>query len=192
MEQENSNRLERLEKAQEKLEKGLNKILEALNKLNREKEIEENASQPEEDNPLYPPVIAEDVELAVVATQRALSRNKGLDTKQKVAISLFIETFKSYVLKEPLGVVGLITLWNYPLKVGFLSGVLNILTELGLKVVIPLASHPNVDKTAFTRSTTTRNMIMEAAVQMVKPVSLELDKKSPIILFEDQEYEKSQ
>ncbi|KAF3328232.1 betaine aldehyde dehydrogenase 1 [Carex littledalei] len=38
-----------------------------------------------------------------------------LDAKQKAPVSLPMETFKSYVLKEPIGVVGLITPWNYPL-----------------------------------------------------------------------------
>ncbi|XP_057718029.1 aminoaldehyde dehydrogenase ALDH10A8, chloroplastic-like isoform X5 [Arachis stenosperma] len=38
-----------------------------------------------------------------------------LDGKQKAPVSLPMETFKSYVLKEPIGVVGLITPWNYPL-----------------------------------------------------------------------------
>jgi hypothetical protein len=36
---------------------------------------------------------------------------EGLDTKQKAPVSLPMETFKSFVLKEPLGVVALITPW---------------------------------------------------------------------------------
>ena len=36
---------------------------------------------------------------------------EGLDAKQKAPVSLPMETFKSYVLKEPIGVVGLITPW---------------------------------------------------------------------------------
>lgn len=36
---------------------------------------------------------------------------EGLDAKQKAPVSLPMETFKSYVLKQPLGVVGLITPW---------------------------------------------------------------------------------
>ncbi|RYR53341.1 hypothetical protein Ahy_A06g028407 isoform B [Arachis hypogaea] len=38
-----------------------------------------------------------------------------LDGKQKAPVSLPMETFKSYVLKETIDVVGLITPWNYPL-----------------------------------------------------------------------------
>ncbi|KDO69798.1 hypothetical protein CISIN_1g029019mg [Citrus sinensis] len=36
---------------------------------------------------------------------------EGLDAKQKAPVSLPMENFKSYVLKEPIGVVGLITPW---------------------------------------------------------------------------------
>ena len=36
---------------------------------------------------------------------------EGLDKKQKAPVSLPMDTFKSYVLKEPIGVVGLITPW---------------------------------------------------------------------------------
>lgn len=36
---------------------------------------------------------------------------EGLDAKQKAPVSLPLENFKSYVLKEPIGVVGLITPW---------------------------------------------------------------------------------
>jgi len=39
----------------------------------------------------------------------------ALDGEQHASVSLPMETFKSHVLKEPLGVVGLITPWNYPL-----------------------------------------------------------------------------
>ncbi|KAB2633410.1 betaine aldehyde dehydrogenase 1 [Pyrus ussuriensis x Pyrus communis] len=38
-----------------------------------------------------------------------------LDAKQKTPVSLSTEKFKTHVLKEPVGVVGLITAWNYPL-----------------------------------------------------------------------------
>ncbi|TYI18193.1 hypothetical protein ES332_A07G073600v1 [Gossypium tomentosum] len=153
---------------------------------------------------------------------------EGLDGKQKAPVSLPMETFKSYVLKEPIGVVGLITPWNYPLlmatwkvapslaagcaailkpselasitclelaevcrEVGLPPGVLNILTGLGPEAGAPLASHPDVDKIAFTGSSATGSKIMAAAAQMVKPVSLELGGKSPIIVFEDVDFDKA-
>ncbi|KAL9326474.1 hypothetical protein ACSQ67_007119 [Phaseolus vulgaris] len=151
-----------------------------------------------------------------------------LDSKQKTPVSLPMDTFKSYVLKEPIGVVGLITPWNYPLlmatwkvapalaagcaailkpselasvtclelgeickEVGLPPGVLNILTGLGPEAGAPLAVHPDVDKIAFTGSSATGSKIMAAAAQLVKPVSLELGGKSPIIVFDDVDLDKA-
>lgn len=153
---------------------------------------------------------------------------EALDSEQKTPISLPMETFKSHVLKEPIGVVGLITPWNYPLlmatwkvapalaagctailkpselssmtclelgdickEVDLPPGVLNILTGLGPEAGAPLASHPHVDKIAFTGSTATGSKIMSAAAQLVKPVSLELGGKSPIVVFEDVDLDKA-
>lgn len=153
---------------------------------------------------------------------------EALDGKQGSPISLPLENFKSYVLKEPIGVVGLITPWNYPLlmatwkvapalaagctavlkpselasltclelgaiceEIGLPPGVLNIITGLGPEAGAPLASHPHVDKIAFTGSTETGKRIMTAAAQMVKPVSLELGGKSPLIVFDDVDIDKA-
>lgn len=153
---------------------------------------------------------------------------EGLDAKQKAPVSLPLENFKSYVLKEPIGVVGLITPWNYPLlmatwkvapalaagctailkpselasvtclelaevcrEVGLPPGVLNIVTGLGPEAGAPLASHPHVDKIAFTGSNATGRRVMAAAAQMVKPVTLELGGKGPIIVFEDVDLDKA-
>nr|QMW68608.1 betaine aldehyde dehydrogenase protein [Calligonum mongolicum] len=153
---------------------------------------------------------------------------EALDAKQKAPIALPMEQFKSHVLKEPLGVVGLITPWNYPLlmatwkvapslaagcaailkpselasltclelgqickDVGLPAGVLNILTGLGTEAGAPLASHPDVDKIAFTGSTVTGSKIMSSASQLVKPVTLELGGKSPIVVFEDVDLDKA-
>nr|CAD1825266.1 unnamed protein product [Ananas comosus var. bracteatus] len=153
---------------------------------------------------------------------------EALDKKQKAPISLPMETFKSYVLKEAIGVVALITPWNYPLlmatwkvapalaagctailkpselasvtcleladvckEVGLPPGVLNIVTGLGPDAGAPLAAHPHVDKIAFTGSTETGRRIMTAAAQLVKPVSLELGGKSPLIVFDDVDIDKA-
>ncbi|KAL4653598.1 hypothetical protein ACB092_01G316000 [Castanea dentata] len=40
---------------------------------------------------------------------------EALDAKQKAPVSIPVQSFKTYVLKEPIGVVALITPWNYPL-----------------------------------------------------------------------------
>ncbi|GMH01313.1 hypothetical protein Nepgr_003152 [Nepenthes gracilis] len=42
---------------------------------------------------------------------------EALDAKQKAPITIPSEAFKCHVLKEPIGVVGLITPWNYPLLI---------------------------------------------------------------------------
>ena len=76
-------------------------------------------------------------------------------------------------------------------EVGLPPGVLNILTGLGTEAGAPLASHPNVDKVAFTGSNATGSRIMASAAQMVKPVSMELGGKSPIIVFEDVDLDKA-
>ncbi|XP_022852546.1 betaine aldehyde dehydrogenase, chloroplastic-like [Olea europaea var. sylvestris] len=153
---------------------------------------------------------------------------EALDSKQKTPISLPMEAFKCHVLREPLGVIGLITPWNYPLlmatwkvapalaagctavlkpselasitclelgevckEVGLPPGVLNILTGLGPEAGASLASHPHVDKIAFTGSSATGIKIMTAAAQLVKPVTLELGGKSPIVVFEDVDLDKA-
>ncbi|KAI5399229.1 hypothetical protein KIW84_064562 [Lathyrus oleraceus] len=138
-----------------------------------------------------------------------------------------MDTFKSYILKEPIGVVALITPWNYPFlmatwkiapalaagcaailkpsklasvtclelgeickEIGLPHGVLNIVTGLGHEAGASLASHPDVDKISFTGSSATGSKIMTTAAQLVKPVSLELGGKSPIVVFEDVDLDK--
>lgn len=65
------------------------------------------------------------------------------------------------------------------------AGVVNILTGIGIDCGAPLASHPDIDKLAFTGSTTTGSQIMKAAAEGIKPVTLELGGKSPLIIFDD-------
>ncbi|KAL3724781.1 hypothetical protein ACJRO7_029877 [Eucalyptus globulus] len=55
-------------------------------------------------------------------------------------------------------------------EVGLPPGVLNILTGLGHKARNPLASHPQVDKIAFTGSSATRSKIMTVVAQLVKEI----------------------
>ncbi|KAL7607246.1 hypothetical protein Lser_V15G17183 [Lactuca serriola] len=153
---------------------------------------------------------------------------EALDAKQNAPIDLPMDTFKCHVIREPIGVVGLITPWNYPLlmatwkiapalaagcaailkpselasvtclelgeicrEIGLPPGILNILTGLGPEAGAPLASHPDVDKIAFTGSSATGSKIMTAAAQNVKPVTLELGGKSPIVVFDDVDIDKA-
>jgi phenylacetaldehyde dehydrogenase len=128
----------------------------------------------------------------------------------------------AYSLREPIGVVGQIIPWNFPLvmaswklapalaagctivlkpaeqtpltalrlgelitEAGFPDGVVNIVTGFGETAGAALAEHPDVDKIAFTGSTSIGKLIVKAAAGNLKRVSLELGGKSPAIVFPD-------
>src|SRR5690606_9578479 len=81
-----------------------------------------------------------------------------------------------------IGVLELVKIFQ---EAGVPDGVINVVTGSGATVGQAIASHPGIDKVAFTGSTATGRMIMQAASQNVTPVSLELGGKSPNIIFED-------
>src|SRR5690606_38735979 len=128
----------------------------------------------------------------------------------------------SYTLREPVGVVGAIIPWNYPLmmaawkiapalaagntmvlkpasatplsairlgelalEAGIPAGVLNVVPGPGGEVGEAMATHPGIDKVAFTGETDTGRRIAAAAASTLKRVSLELGGKSPNIVFAD-------
>jgi acyl-CoA reductase-like NAD-dependent aldehyde dehydrogenase len=128
----------------------------------------------------------------------------------------------NYTLREPVGVVGAIVPWNFPImltmwklapalaagntivikpaeqtpisvlelarllqEAGIPDGVINVVNGYGSTAGAALASHPDVDKIAFTGSTATGRLIMQAASKHLKPISLELGGKSPNIVFDD-------
>jgi phenylacetaldehyde dehydrogenase len=130
--------------------------------------------------------------------------------------------FLAYTKREPVGVVGQIIPWNFPLlmaawklgpalatgntvvlkpaeqtplsairlgelitEAGFPEGVVNIVPGFGETAGAALASHPDVDKIAFTGSTEVGRLILQAAAGNLKKVSLELGGKSPNIVFGD-------
>jgi phenylacetaldehyde dehydrogenase len=130
--------------------------------------------------------------------------------------------YHAYTRKEPIGVVGQIIPWNFPLlmaawkvgpalatgctivlkvaeetplsglrlaelcqEAGLPDGVLNVLTGFGETCGAPLAAHPDVDKVAFTGSTEVGKLIVKAAANDLKKVTLELGGKSPNIILED-------
>ena len=70
-------------------------------------------------------------------------------------------------------------------EAGFPPGVVNVVTGYGHEAGAALASHMDVDKIAFTGSTATGRMIMDAAKTNLKKISLELGGKSPSIVFDD-------
>ena len=128
----------------------------------------------------------------------------------------------AYTRREPVGVVGQIIPWNFPLlmaawklgpalatgctvvlkpaeqtplsalllaeliaEAGFPDGVVNVVPGYGETAGAALASHPDVDKVAFTGSTEVGKLILQAAAGNLKKVSLELGGKSPNIVFAD-------
>jgi len=134
--------------------------------------------------------------------------------------------FHSYTLKEPIGVVGQIIPWNFPLLMaawklgpalatgctivlkpaeqtplsalrlaeimldaGLPDGVVNVVTGFGETAGAALAAHPGVDKIAFTGSTEVGKLIVKAAADDLKRVTLELGGKSPNVVFADADLE---
>ncbi len=130
--------------------------------------------------------------------------------------------YLAYTLREPVGVVGQIIPWNFPLlmaawklgpalatgctlvlkpaeqtplsalrlgeiaqEAGLPDGVLNIVPGYGETAGAALAQHPGVDKVAFTGSTEVGQLIVKAAADNLKKVSLELGGKSPNVVLKD-------
>jgi phenylacetaldehyde dehydrogenase len=130
--------------------------------------------------------------------------------------------FLGYTRREPVGVVGAIIPWNFPLMMavwkvgpalatgcsivlkpaedtpltalrlaelaldaGFPKGVLNVITGTGIDAGAALASHPGIDKVAFTGSTAVGKQIGKAAIENMTRLSLELGGKSPVIVLDD-------
>jgi phenylacetaldehyde dehydrogenase len=130
--------------------------------------------------------------------------------------------YLAYTLREPVGVVGQIIPWNFPLlmaawklgpalaagntvvlkpaehtpltalrlgelivEAGFPKGVVNIVPGPGSVAGEALATHPDVDKVAFTGSTEVGKRIVQAAIGNLKKVTLELGGKSPNVVFAD-------
>jgi len=131
--------------------------------------------------------------------------------------------YLSYTLRQPVGVVGQIIPWNFPIVMAAWKlapalacgnsvvlkpaeetplsalllaelmqqaevpdGVANVVPGPGETAGARLASHPDVDKIAFTGSTQVGKLIAKASADSnLKRVSLELGGKSPNIVFAD-------
>ncbi|GAB2289533.1 hypothetical protein Dimus_023843 [Dionaea muscipula] len=77
-------------------------------------------------------------------------------------------------------------------EAGLPPGVLNVVSGFGPTAGAALASHMDVDKLAFTGSTDTGKIVLElAAKSNLKPVTLELGGKSPFIVCEDADVDKT-
>ncbi len=78
-----------------------------------------------------------------------------------------------------------LALGQLALEAGIPAGVLNVIPGPGAEVGEALATHPGVDKIAFTGETETGRRIAASASESLKRVSLELGGKSPNIVFAD-------
>src|SRR6266550_7481317 len=145
----------------------------------------------------------------------------GLATKIHGETVNTLGTAFTYTLREPVGVVGMIVPWNFPLllaswklgpalacgntivwkpasqtsltalcfgelavEAGVPAGVLNIVTGPG-EVGKAIVRHKDIDKVAFTGSTSVGKEVMRSAADTLKRVTLELGGKSPNIVFAD-------
>lgn len=134
----------------------------------------------------------------------------------------------AYTMRQPIGVVGQIIPWNFPLlmaawklgpalaggntiimkpseqtplsvlylsqlirEVGIPPGVFNLVSGFGATAGDALASHPNIDKIAFTGSTHVGRSIMKIASEHMKNITLETGGKSPLIVFSDANLEQA-
>lgn len=71
-------------------------------------------------------------------------------------------------------------------EAGFPPGVVNIIPGYGPTAGAALASHPDIDKVAFTGSTNVGRLVLKAAgASNLKRVTLELGGKSPVVVFSD-------
>jgi aldehyde dehydrogenase (NAD+) len=76
-------------------------------------------------------------------------------------------------------------------EAGFPDGVVNIIPGYGETAGASLASHPGIDKIAFTGSTEIGKVIAREAAQNLTKVSLELGGKAPNIIFADADLEQA-
>jgi acyl-CoA reductase-like NAD-dependent aldehyde dehydrogenase len=77
------------------------------------------------------------------------------------------------------------------LEAGIPDGVVNIITGFGETAGAAIASHPDIDKVAFTGSTEVGKLILQASAGNLKRVSLELSGKSPNVIFADADLKKA-
>ena len=108
------------------------------------------------------------------------------------------ENSLSMVLREPIGVVGQIIPWNFPLLMGawkiapaLAAGNTVVITGRGASTGQAMLDHPGFDKLAFTGSTEVGYDVAKAAANRLIPATLELGGKSANIYFDDCQIDKA-
>ena len=81
--------------------------------------------------------------------------------------------------------LSMLALGQIATEAGLPPGVLNVVTGPGSTVGMGLATHPEVDKVAFTGSTEVGRKVGKACAESFKRVSLELGGKSPNVVLAD-------
>lgn len=87
--------------------------------------------------------------------------------------------------------VGAMELGKLIEEAGFPEGVVNIVPGYGETAGAALASHPGIDKVAFTGSTEVGKRIARSAAENLTRVSLELGGKAPNIVFADSDIDQA-
>jgi acyl-CoA reductase-like NAD-dependent aldehyde dehydrogenase len=87
--------------------------------------------------------------------------------------------------------VGAMELGKLIQEAGFPEGVVNIVPGYGETAGAALASHPGIDKIAFTGSTEVGKLIAKTAAENLTKVSLELGGKAPNIVFADSDLDQA-
>ncbi|CAI0543215.1 unnamed protein product [Linum tenue] len=77
-------------------------------------------------------------------------------------------------------------------EAGIPDGVMNVVVGYGATAGAAISAHMDVDKVSFTGSTEVGRKVMQAAaLSNLKPVSLELGGKSPVLIFDDADVDKA-
>jgi aldehyde dehydrogenase (NAD+) len=87
--------------------------------------------------------------------------------------------------------LSILYLANLIKEAGFPAGVVNILNGYGREAGAAIATHLDIDKVAFTGSTSTGKEIMKMAAVNMKNITLETGGKSPLLIFEDADLEQA-
>ncbi|WP_108446075.1 aldehyde dehydrogenase family protein [Halomonas denitrificans] len=164
----------------------------------------------------------QDLDDAIACYRYYADQARALGERQGQADDSGLDGLAARRYWDPVGVVGLITPWNFPLvssawklapalaagctvvfkpsevtplperalaelvlEAGLPPGVVNLLHGDGEGIGAPLSRHPGIDKLSFTGSNAVGEAVMQAAARGVRPVSLELGGKSPILVTED-------